>query len=401
MKRWLVVIGLLVVVTLPVWAGPLCSGGSVAADTKVVATPTGTIVVDVCVTRSGGQDTYTYRFTRLGGGAIDLCRIQISGYGVFTTTSATTLAGWGSGDRSTGCATWWVWKLSTGTPPAGHALTVSFTVDSETVPVDVPATVGNCGGEETPFLIIGPALPGADVAFTGVGPRIDLLRSGDSQSIMRCESAWLRHGFSGPSSTIDPTALSFQLLVDGVAVPLDRRVLCAPSLTEDTEATNLEWHISFPPNYFTVGTHAITGIWVWGMPEYRYDRTIELVVKRCGPALPDLSIQVDPEGCTCGWTPKQEYVCTVKARVTVTNIGDAPSPATGISASAGHSRALATVPTLAPGETYTTDIHLVNKRVHYGAEPCPLSVTVMVDFVNSIEEYEEANNKASFDVCCH
>ena len=398
MKRWLVLVGLLVIVTSPVWAGPLCPGGSVASDTQVLAGPTGTIVVDVCVTRSGGQDTYTYQFTSLGGGAINLCRIQVSGYGVFTTTSATTLAGWGSGNRSASCATWWIWKLSTASPPTGHTLTVSFTVDGETVPVDVPATVGVCGEGEIPFLIMGPALPGADVAFTGVGQRIDLLRGGDSQSIMRCDSAWLRHGFSGVSS-IDPTSVSFRLLVDGVAVPLDRRVRCAPSFIEDSERTLVEWHTSFPPDYFTVGVHTVTGI--WEMPGFRYDRTIELVVKRCGPALPDLSIRVDPEGCTCGWTPKQEYVCTVKARVTVTNIGDAPSPATGISASDGHSRALATVPALAPGGTYATDIHLIDKRVHYGAEPCPLHVTVMVDFVNLIEEYEEANNKASFDVCCH
>ena len=113
MKEWLTLLIVLFVVTFTVLGDPSCPVDSMATDSEILTGVFGTVVVEVCVTRSGIQDTYTYRVTYLGGGATQPCGLLISGAGKFDTVSMSAPTGWlTSISDSSDCATWWSWSES-------------------------------------------------------------------------------------------------------------------------------------------------------------------------------------------------------------------------------------------------------------------------------------------------
>jgi subtilase family serine protease len=88
------------------------------------------------------------------------------------------------------------------------------------------------------------------------------------------------------------------------------------------------------------------------------------------------------------------------AQVTITNDGTVRSPAAGLLVSAGTPRTLKSIPELAPGKTYATDVEIVIGNVSYGREPCDFDVTATADFGNQIDELDEQNNTDTYDACC-
>ncbi|MCK5213056.1 MAG: hypothetical protein KAQ74_03955, partial [Dehalococcoidia bacterium] len=127
------------------------------------------------------------------------------------------------------------------------------------------------------------------------------------------------------------------------------------------------------------------------------------LVEECGPEpipLPDLHVQIGPAECRCAWTPQQNYECTTTVHVTVTNRGNASAASSGLIVSSGQDRSVLSIPELAPNETYERDVKIDIGGVAYGKEPCPLVVTATIDFGNQIDELDEQNNIAEYEVCC-
>ncbi len=412
MSRWLACFVVLFVVAFAVVGDPSCPVDSMATDSEILAGGFGTVVVEVCVTRSGTQDTYTYRVTYLGGGASQPCGLLVSGVGKLDTVSMSAPTGWRTAvSDSSDCATWWTWsesRLGVGDPMIriGRTMVMSVTVAGGTATADVPAAISFCGKEQIPFSILGPSQSGLAAPFVGIGARIYALVSGGAQTIAQCEPSWVRHGFSGVS--LDPDSVLFRLLVDGVEVMLDQEILCVPSTEAGVELTQVFWYQQFPADDFATGLHEVTGIWegsaaAFPPDGYVWERTFDLHVEACAPEpipLPDLRTRIDDVKCACDWSPRQEYRCTLTVTVTVNNDGTADSSMAWLAVSAGTSRTVAIIPQLAPGKTYTADVEIVIENVTYGREPCRFDVTATVDLVDQSGELDEQNNSDRYEACC-
>lgn len=411
MKRWLLLGGLLLAISCTGWGQSVCPAGALASDSEVVTGVFGTVAVEVCVTRSDGQDTYTYRLTHLGGGVESPCGLLIPGIDRLDTVSVTGPTGWTSITTPSSCGAWWTWASgvigsSVGSSLIGRTLTMTVTVDGETTPTDVTAAISLCGKAPIPFRILGPSSATAASPFVGEGQRISVLGGGDTQAIVVCEPSWVRHGFAGPS--FDPDSVVFHLFIDGIEIGLDHQVLCIPSYEVGVETTEVYYYVQFPADYFTTGAHVVTGVWeasaIASPPDgYLYERTITLLVEECAPEpipLPDLRVQITTAECMCAWTPQQSYECATTVRIVVTNLGNAASPSSGLLVASGQDRSVLGIPELAPKETYERDVDVDLGGVSYGKEPCPLAVVATVDFGNQIEELDEQNNTAEYEGCC-
>jgi len=411
MKRWLLLSGLILAISCSVWGQPVCPLGAVASDSEVVTGVFGTVAIEACVTRADGQDTYTYRLTYLGGGPESPCGLLISGIGKFDTVSTTAPTGWASSTSPSDCGAWWTWSSGVlGSGPGsillGSTLTMSVTIEGETIPTDVSAAISLCGKAPIPFSILGPSSLTAATAFVGVGPRIVILGGSDVQVIAECEPSWVRHGFTGAG--LDPDSVVFHLFVDGVEIPLDRQVLCVPLYEVGVETTQVYYYAQFPSDYFAIGAHMVTGIWeaseIAAPPiGYTYERTITLLVEECGPEpipLPDLHVQIGPAECKCDWTPQQNYECTTTVHVKITNLGNANTPSSGLIVAVGQDRRVLSVPGLAPNETYERNVEIDLRDVTRGEAPCPIVITATIDFGSQIDELDEQNNIAEYEACC-
>ena len=58
------------------------------------------------------------------------------------------------------------------------------------------------------------------------------------------------------------------------------------------------------------------------------------------------------------------------------------------------------VPKLAPNETYERDVEIDLSDVTRGEAPCPIVITATIDFGSQIDELDEQNNIAEYEVCC-
>ncbi|MBE0636523.1 hypothetical protein IH601_11050 [Candidatus Bipolaricaulota bacterium] len=411
MKRWVLMSGLVLAVACSALGQSACPAGALASDSEVVTGVFGTVAIEACVTRADGQDTYTYRLTHLGGGPENPCGLLISGIGLMATVSTTAPTGWTASTTLSDCGAWWTWSSSvlgsaSGSSLIGRTLTMSVSLEGETVPTDVIAAVSLCGKAPIPFRILGPSSSTATTAFVGDGQRITVLGSADTQTIVECEPSWIRHGFTGAS--LDPDSAVFHLFVDGTEIALNRQVLCVPSYEVGVETTEVYYYYQFPSEYFSIGAHVVAGLWeaseIAAPPTgYAYERTITLLVEECAPEpipLPDLRVQIETGECECAWTLKQEYLCTGTIKIAVTNLGKASAPSCGLIVTSGQDRSLLSIPELAPNETYRRDVEIVLDRITYGKEPCPRTVTATVDFGSQIEELDEQNNSVDYEVCC-
>ncbi len=388
----------------------VCPPGAIASDSELLTGPFGSIAIEACVTRSGGQDTYTYRLSYLGGGLTPPCGLLLSGEGTFDTVAVTSPAGWASDTFDTyDCSTWWSWvDLSYGASGTGfvhgHTLTMSVTVDGETIPTTVPAAIAICGKSEVPFGILGPSSADAS-RFEGEGNRILVLGGAEIQTIPRCEPSWVSHGFGGEDLT--PETAIFRLTIDGVPIPLTPEVLCVPSHELGIQLAEVFWFVQFPADYFDVGVYEVTGMWEsapsTAFPSgLTFDRTITLVVEACAPdplPLPDLSVRIDAVHRVCGWSPSQQYECTSTVDIVVINEGLAKSETTGLTVDADHARGITGIPALAPGEAYKATVTITTGSTP-GQQACPLIATATVDFGRQIEELDEKNNTATFEMKC-
>lgn len=127
MKRWLVVSGLVLAISFAGWGQSICPAGAIASDSEVVTGVFGTVAIEVCVTRSGEQDTYSYRLTHLGGGTENPCGLLIPGIGRMDTVSTSGPTGWSSTTTTSSCGAWWTWSSgvlgsSVGSSLIGRAL---------------------------------------------------------------------------------------------------------------------------------------------------------------------------------------------------------------------------------------------------------------------------------------
>jgi hypothetical protein len=417
-------------------AGGTCPLGAIASDSDLLTVPTvGMVAIEVCVTRDGLEDTYTYRITKLGMGATDLCGLLVSGPGNIDTVGMSAPTGWhtSADDVSSDCATWWTWStLSSfggGGILRGRTVILSVTVEGPTAPVDVPAALAVCGkGETVPFRILGPsACSGlaeagasgtcvcsehgcvAERAFEGDGTRISILGGPDTQVLPQCDASWVRHGWVGVE--LDPDSVGFRLFIDGVPVGLDRQVLCGPSSEVGVPTYAVHYYKQFGAFFFDVGIYEVMGEWeYYGTSAdpigFDWSRTITLIVEPCEieplpiPLLPDLSVRIANASCACHWTPQQERECVLSVPVIIENVGDASADPSNVRMLAGHAMAVKAIPELEAGETYTTELTATFTAGHDVGGPCPLEVDVTADFTDLIAESDENNNQDEAEVCC-
>ena len=395
-------------------ADPACPGTAIASDTTTVTGAFGDVVVDVCITRSAGMDTYTYRLTYLGDPAGSVCGLLVSGKGDLETTSMSGPGDWvATAHPVTSCASWWTWSeplfsIAPGFPMLSRTLTLSVTVGEETVPAPMPCTLAFCGKESILFWTLGPSDPAADARFEGEGPRVNLVTGPVLQTVLRCEPWWVQHGLIFSESV--PASASFSLFLDGVEVPLVREVTCEPFAEVDTTQSYVLFHRQFNPDELGAGVYELTGVWSLAVADsppdgLYFERTISVEVLDCAPepipvpSLPDLRLSIEPGLCACDWARDQTYVCDASITVTVTNEGTVESPATGIRVGSRYDAAVAAVPELQPGAAYQVVVDL-SFESNWGKEPCPFEIEAMVDISNSIEELDEENNTASAELCC-
>ena len=429
-------------------ADAACPAGSLATDSQLLFVDgVGHVAVEVCVTRAGAVDTYTYRFTAMGAGTTSACSILLSGAGSLATLGISGPAGWlgMTDDASSPCAVWWTWTSTGGVGLAGPGGTLELTleIEGETHPTRSPATIKTCDGTSTYFEILGPAacaglasagslggcdcLPGgcsAEAAFEGAGTRILILGGPDLQRLGRCDASWIRHGWSGGEG-FDPDAVAFRLFIDGIPMALDRQVLCGPSHTAGRANLAAYGFVEFPPDMFTVGVHEVTGEWVSGPTAedpagYTFSRTIRLLVEECIPEpiplsgppygplepldpgdsdkkgeCPDLIVDSVEASCECAWNQQQQYVCRVEFEIAVDNLGDADAGTFRVKVGTSEGDIAKTVTSLAAGGR-----RIVKTSLSFEGEACPLVYSILVDAYDEVAECNEENNTFEEKVCC-
>jgi len=436
MKHGGVRIGVLVamVVSCSCLAGT-CPRGALATDSEMVlGEKFGVVAVEACVTRTGSEDTYTYRVTNLSRGPVDVCGFMVTAFGTPETVLVASPAGWAGRTTwaDTGCGTWWTWStleglLRTGAIGPGESQVFAVTVRGPTTPVDVRAAVGFCGGSTEGFTIVGPsgctggtggAIDGcacgvrgctAVDAFEGDGPRIRLVGGPDTQVISACEPSWVRHGWLGPG--LEAGDVEFRLSIDGFAVGLNLLQACWPDIEVGVTGATLNWGKQFPAGFFSAGTHELIGEWeqypsVEFPSGFTFARTITLIVEPClaepipVPPMADLVARIGEVSCSCAWTVIQQRRCEMAVPIVVTNQGQIASDATALQLVARNWMSVKPIPELQPGASYETKARISFEIPPEGDPPCPLDVEVIVDYADFIQEADESNNRSETEVCC-
>jgi len=411
MRTCVVALLLLITVSIVGLSDPLCPIDTIASESDVVTGAYGHVVVDACLTRSGGEDTYTYQLTYFGSWIGRPCGFSLSGRGKLTDTTTGASSGWTATTHpTTDCGSWWTWSESmigsgSGAVPLMRILTLTLTIPEETQPSECLASVQFCGKGEAYLATLGPASSSYELEFIGEGLQVSVMRNPAVPQVLgECEPSWLRHGYI---VTEDGLAGLFTLYIDGTEVPLSVQRMCRPRISSMTDGELLYFYTQFPAGYFEVGDHEVTGVWE---PDDEpgadgvgpISRTITLRVVPCEPEpipLADLRVELEIEACNCDWTKQQDYECTVAAEVVVFNDGNAAADAAGLIIGSGQIRRTYGLPEIGPGESYARQVELVLDAT-YGREPCPASVTATVDFSDQVKEMDEENNSAEAEICC-
>jgi hypothetical protein len=410
-----------------------CPTGAIANESIMVTGKLGMLAVEVCVTRSGTTDTYTYTVTNLGTSTELPDSFMVTGLGRFTTTAVSASSRLAHSHVETSCGTWWLWSSLLGSDPSIPALplraaaTFSITVEGPTTPVSVLGAMG-ASGRVVEFKTLGPcACPDpwdrdssggcscsdeapfdcvATTYFTGKGTQIKILGDADVQHILDCDESWVRHGFCCGA---DAGAGVFRLFLDGAPVPLDHQIVCRPSVDPGVSSVSENWFVRFPAGFFEPGTYELRGEWesfaTADSPAYTYTRTITLVVAPClvepipVEPLADLSVNPGTPRCSCAYTQQKTYECTLTVFATVTNNGAVESGATSITLRTQGVQDTTPLPKLGAGESRVTVLK-VTLPADSKNSPCPLGFEIQVDPENLVEETDEQNNLVEGSSCC-
>ncbi len=413
-----------------------CPPGTLASDSQMVSGKFGTMAVEVCVTRDGSMDTYTYTMTLARSGPDSPSGFALGGYGRFDTLDTSSSSGLRSTVSESDCATWWMWsslRVVPAPPPAvalHRRATFTLTLAGPTEPVPVPASIASAAGAVAEFTILGPSAcaesrsDGAAIsctctdaippvctgisAFVGDGTRIRVMGGPEMLTISECEPTWVQHGFLTTGD--EEMDVAFRLFVDGVPIGLTEQSLCGPSTEAGSVLLRRLWSKQFSPFAFAPGVHEVRGEWEWfdtpEEPGFVFDRTVLVEVVPCLPEpipvepLANLVPEVVRSGCDCDWTVQQVYECRLTSTVVVTNKGDAPSEGTSVLLLAAGTEDTASIPPLDPGETRRAILRTVFAGIKPGDEPCPLSVVVEVDPRDVVPESNENDNQAESEACC-
>ena len=410
-----------------------CPAGTVDGMGDLAMTPLGPIIVESCLSESGGAYTLTYEVTNETLRTVELCELYVPGFGSFSTIGSSTPLGLAlSVEESSGCATWWIWKGAGAEILPGAMVVLSFSVNAEVAATRRDAHFRLSDGTAFTAEVLAPsacldisddALVGCfcggttscdtTALFEGVGTQIDVLGP-ERQVLAVCDESWLRHGWFGADTLED---LDFRLEIDGVEVPLERRDHCTPGTTPGAGHFGSMWHIQYPADSFEAGRlYEFTGYW------YLYSRdpgerlilsrTIEAQVLPClvplsGPipeltpqielACPDLLPEIVDVECACGWNAQQVYECSLTVYVRVVNVGSAIADrfVTSLETSEGSSDHRMTLSELTPGDARTLTF-----RVVLDEPVSDVEFTVLVDSLDEVSECDEDNNKVAGDVSC-
>jgi hypothetical protein len=386
------------------------------------------LLVETCVSEAGDMTTFTYRLTNWSRGDLELCSFDVPGLGQFSAAIQASPMGWtASHGIASECVTWWSWKSGRFVLGPGETVELSLSVESPASYGTIEGVVGFCAGGMETAQILAPSacaggFPGAytgcfcDAAgggciatelFEGEGNRINILSGPEEEINGICLGSWVRHGFAGG---LPPDRYDFRLTIDGVEIPLERRVYCTPGTDVGNAVQSALWHVQFPADHFAPGSYEVTGQWLeladdGSVAGVFFERTITLTMIEClpiypiEPSLPDLTARIDKIQCVCGWTPQQEFECQVDLWLTVANEGGRIAAENGVRIEINRRSTVRTVPELDPGTSHTMRV-----RVSIEVDPkdideeCPLEVEIFADYLDAIEEIAEDNNTAS--ACC-
>ncbi|MGB2982993.1 MAG: CARDB domain-containing protein, partial [Candidatus Bipolaricaulia bacterium] len=407
-----------------------CPPGSIAGTGDMVMTPFGPVIVESCVTESGGTTTFTYQITSVARGPLGLCGFQIPGLGAFTTTSTSEPLGLtGSITEASGCATWWIWKGSGTEILPGGLATFSISVDAPATPTTREAFLTFCDGTKESVDVLAPSAC-ADItddpyagcfcgegslpcesteSFEGEGTRINMLGL-DRQVLAVCSASWVRHGWSFGIEDVD--RYDFSLDIDGVPVDLKQRIFCVPGEIAGGAHLASQWFVQFPPEYFEAGRmYGFVASWLdYGAGpavSVIFSRRVEVQVLPClvpvplpplSPLLPDLVVEIGELACECAWTPQQKLECRLSIPVLVTNEGERASKKTSLRVAVERDTTVRSIPELAPSEEFELTIKATVEADPGLTGPCSLEVEAEVDFSHVVEESNEENNTDT--ACC-
>jgi len=427
-KKVMRIAAVLIAVGIIAVAANACPPDSIAGTGDLMMTPFGPVVVESCVTESGGTTTFHYEITNEGRSPIDLCALLVPGLGSHVTTGSSAPLGFTMDETSaSGCAAWWEWMGGPAEIHPGETVTFSMSLNTPATPArrrvfltfcdgtkdsvealvpsacpdiaDDPLAGCLCGEGDAPCESTGP--------HEGDGTRINLLGL-DRQVLAVCGASYVRHGFVYLDE-VDP--YDFTLEIDGVRQVLDQRIYCLPGDRPGAGYLGSSWFIQFPPEYFEAGRlYEFTGTWFdyEAPPGERVilSRTIELQVIPClvpvilepfVPELPDLVCEIVDVVCECAWTPDQRFECEIVATVVATNIGGGRSDLTALRLTADGGVSVRSIPELAPGESHAVLVRLKTDVDPTAKGPCHPEIEVEIDFSDFVEEVDEANN---IDAAC-
>lgn len=115
---------------------------------------------------------------------------------------------------------------------------------------------------------------------------------------------------------------------------------------------------------------------------------------------PDLTIHFVRSNCSCEWTGKQDYLCTIAVSATVSNIGDQEATHFYCKVESGVGGDHVLVASLAAGASKSLNFDF-DYTVPRGTAPaCPLNFILEADSKHYVKECDEKNNTDSGSVCC-
>ncbi len=409
-----------------------CPPGSVAGGGDMLMSPLGPVIVESCVTESGGTMTFTYEITNEARRTVELCLFQLPGLGLHATASTSEPVGMtASISESSACATWWAWKGIRIEMLPGETVTFSVSLTGFATPMTGTASLTFCDGTTGSVGVLVPsACEDLDVGtasecfcegaggpceatglFVGEGTQIDLFGL-DRQVLPACAASWVRHGWTGLTEIEETDRYSFVLEIDGVEVDLIQRVSCVPIVIPDDGPLTSTWHVQYPPDYFEAGRlYEVSGTWLdngaSAGEEEVFSRTVELQVIPClapipvsttSPLLPDLVVEIADVSCECAWTGKQRMECRIEVTIVVTNVGETTSKESALRVGIAGDATVRAIPGLEVGESHTVSVKTKADVDQSVATGCATPIEAVVDFTNLIEESNEKNN--ADETCC-
>lgn len=412
--------------------GTPCPPGSTAGIADIVATPHGPVVVESCVTESGGAVTFSYFITSGAMRPVELCDLVIPGLGTFTTSGTSAPSGMASAiDESSGCATWWSWKGAGVEILPGETVAFALSVDAPVTPTTRTAYLTFCDGTEASLDVLVPSACDdigdgefdgcicglglgpceATGPYEGAGTRLSLLGPA-YQELAVCDESWLRHGW-GYGADID--SYLFALAIDGTPVELEQRLLCLPGETPGTGYLSSSWHVQFPAEFFEAGRlYEFVGTWIHRGETpgdiWKSERAVEVQAIFCLESItdpipdltpqihlpsPDLAIRIVGESCISRWDDQQNYVREVNVTTRISNDGDADAGHFLVTLRSDVGNDTHTLMGLGPGA-----IRYLSFIVRLDSPVCPVEYTITVDEGDEVRESDEENDTVEGEECC-